>query len=1189
MPDSFVHLHVHTEYSMLDGAAKISPLFAEAQRLGMPAVAMTDHGNMYGSAEFFRQSKRSGVKPIIGIEAYIAPASRYHKKPIFWGQANQRGSDEFGEGGDVSGGGAYTHMTMLAADTTGLRNLFKLSSLASFDGYYRKPRMDRDLIAEHAQGIIATTGCPSGEVQTRLRLGQRAEAMQAASDYRDIFGPDNFYLELMDHGLPIERSVREGLLEIGRALDLRPIATNDSHYVTQDQAETHAALLCVQSGKTLDDQNRFKFEGDGYYLKSAVEMRTYWDTEIPGAADNTLLIAERIEPYDEVYAEVNRMPRFPLAEGETEDLLLRREVEQYTPSRFPNGLAPEYQQRIEIELGVISQMGFPGYFLVVGDLVRWAKSQKIAVGPGRGSATGSLVAYILQITDLDPIEHSLIFERFLNPERVSPPDIDLDFDERRRGEVMEYTVNKWGAENVAQVITFGTIKTKAALKDAARVLHGQPGFSIADRISKALPPPIFAKDIPLAGIFDPQHERYPEATEVRALVESDPQVAKIMDTARGLEGLTRNAGVHACAVILSSQPLLEVIPLWKRDDGSVITGWDFPACEEIGLLKMDFLGLRTLTVIDDTLEEVRTNHGVDIDLATLTLDDPATYELLGRGDTLGVFQLDGGPMRDLLRRMQPKKFGDIAAVLALYRPGPMAANAHTDYAERSNGRQKIKPIHPELKDALEPILGETYHLLVYQEQVMAIAQQLAGYSLGGADLLRRAMGKKKKEIIEKEFERFRAGMTGKGSSPESIQTLWDVMLPFAGYAFNKSHTAGYGLVSYWTAYLKANYQAEFMAAQLTSIGDNKDKSAIYLAECRRMGIKVLPPDINESGLYFAAAGSDIRFGLGAIRNVGANVVQSIIATRKKKGRFTSFTDFLEKAELVCCNKRTIESLIKAGAFDSFGHTRLSLNQVHEEAVDAVTGLKRQEAIGQFDLFGSYSGTATQADNSPLAHLALRNEEWPRKDLLMHEREMLGLYVSAHPLDGAERILRKHAPKPIATVLDEAPKEGEVVMSGMITTVDRRVNKQGEPWAIVTLEDLDASIEVLFFAKSYSVLHEALVADTAVAVKGRVNWREDKMSVFGSEVIPLDISDAEHNPNTPPAFVLRADVSKLDHDVAMELRGTLLAHKGSTPVHIVLRREGREAPLVLAIDNYPVTVGSALVSELKAISGITVAT
>ncbi|MGH3770604.1 MAG: DNA polymerase III subunit alpha [Pseudonocardiaceae bacterium] len=1171
---------------MLDGAAKVSPLFAEAQRLGMPAVAMTDHGNMYGSAEFYRASRKSGVKPIIGIEAYIAPASRHYKKPIFWGQADQRGSDEFGEGGDVSGSGAYTHMTMLAASATGLRNLFTLSSRASFEGYYRKPRMDRDLISEYAKGIIATTGCPSGEVQTRLRLGQRAEALQAASDYRDIFGAENFFLELMDHGLPIERSVREGLLEIGRTLDLKPLATNDSHYVTQDQAETHAALLCVQAGKTLDDPTRFKFDGDGYYLKSAAEMRTYWDAEVPGAADNTLLIAERIESYDEVYAEVNRMPRFPLQEGETEDLLLRRDVEKYTPSRFPDGLTPEYRERIDIELGVISQTGFPGYFLVVGDLVRWAKSQKIAVGPGRGSATGSLVSYILHITDVDPIEHSLIFERFLNPERVSPPDIDLDFDDRRRGDVVQYTVDKWGAENVAQVITFGTIKTKAAIKDAARVLHGQPGFSIADRISKALPPAVAAKDIPLSGIFDPQHPRYTEATEVRSLAETDPQVGKIMDTARGLEGLVRNAGVHACAVIMSSQPLLDVIPLWMRDDRSIITGWDYPSCEDIGLLKMDILGLRTLTVIDDTIKAVSTTHGVDIDLSTLTLDDKPAYELLSRGDTLGVFQLDGAAMRDLLRRMQPKKFGDIAAVLALYRPGPMAANAHIDYAERSNGRQPIKPIHPDLKDALEPILGETYHLLVYQEQVMAIAQRLAGYSLGSADLLRRAMGKKKKEILEKEFERFRKGMMDNGLSGEATQTLWDVMLPFSGYAFNKSHTAAYGMISYWTAYLKANYPAEFMAAQLTSTGDNKDKSAIYLAECRHMGIKVLPPDVNDSGLYFAAAGSDIRFGLGAVRNVGANVVQSIIATRKKKGRYTSFTDFLDKVELVCCNKRTIESLIKAGAFDSFGHTRLSLVQIHEEAVDAVTGLKRQEAIGQFDLFGGYGGTPAPADSSPLAHLALRPEEWPRKQLLVHEREMLGLYVSAHPLDGAERILRKHAPKPIAAVLDEAPKEGEIVVSGMIAAVDRRVNKQGEPWAIVTLEDLDASIEVLFFAKSYSVLSEQLVTDTAVAIQGRVNWRDDKISVFGSSVIPLDISDAEKNPGGAPPFMLRVEASQLDQEAAVELRSTLVANKGDTPLHILLCHGTRKTEI--AIEDYPVTVSSALLGELKSIRGITIA-
>ncbi len=1186
MSDSFVHLHVHTEYSMLDGAAKVAPLFAEVARLGMPAVAMTDHGNMYASAEFYRKAKGAGIKPIIGIEAYVAPVSRYHKKPVFWGQLYQRSVDGSGMGGDVSGAGAFLHMTMLAENATGLRNLFRLSSRASFEGTYRKPRMDRDLIAEHASGIIATTGCPSGEVQTRLRLGQAEQALQAASDYRDIFGPDNFFLELMDHELAIERSVREGLLDIGRRLGLRPLATNDSHYVTQDQASAHEVLLCVQSGKTMDDPNRFKFEGEGYFLKPADEMRGYWDKEVPGAADTTLLIAERVGSYAEVYDEVDRMPRFPLAEGETEDLLLRREVEQYAPERFPGGMTQPYLDRVEIELGVISQMGFPGYFLVVGDLVRWAKRQKISVGPGRGSATGSLVAYILQITDLDPIEHSLIFERFLNPERVSPPDIDLDFDERRRGEVMDYTVNKWGAANIAQVITFGTIKTKAAIKDAARVLHGQPGFSIADRITKALPPAVAAEDIPLAGIFDPAHPRYTEATEVRSLSETDPQVGKIMDTARGLEGLVRNAGVHACAVIMSSQPLLDVIPLWMRDDGSIITGWDYPSCEDIGLLKMDFLGLRTLTVISDAVEAVKTNHGRDIDTATLGLDDKATYKLLASGHTLGVFQLDGAAMRSLLRALAPTHFGDIAAVLALYRPGPMAANAHLNYAERSNSRQAIAPIHPELREALEPILGETYHLLVYQEQVMAIAQQLAGYSLGGADLLRRAMGKKKKEIIEKEFQRFWDGMTSRGFSGEATQTLWDVMLPFAGYAFNKSHTAGYGLVSYWTAYLKANYPTEFMAAQLTSIGDNKDKSAVYLAECRRMGIRVLPPDVNDSGLRFAAVGRDVRFGLGAVRNVGANVVASIIKTRETKGRFASFTDFLDKVDLVCCNKRTIESLIKAGAFDSFGHTRQSLIRVHEEAVDAVTGLKREQERGQYDLFGGDGSSPASPDSSPLAHLKFDPQEYPRKQLLAYEREMLGLYVSAHPLEGAERILRKHAPKPLAALVDEAPAEGEIVVAGMIVSVDKRVNKSGEPWAIVMLEDLDASMEVLFFAKSYSVLSEDLIPDTTVAIKGRVNWRDDKMSVFGSAVIPLDISDAERNPGGAPPFVLRVEASQLDQEAAVELRSTLVANRGDTPLHILLCHGARKTEI--AVKDFPVAVSSALLGELKSIRGITVA-
>lgn len=1188
--DPFVHLHVHTEYSMLDGAAKVGALFTEAQRLGMPAVGMTDHGNMYGADEFYQQARKAGIKPIIGIEAYVAPNSRYHKKPVFWGEAKQRSTDEFGEGGDVSGAGAYTHMTMLAGNATGLRNLFILSSRASFEGFYKKPRMDRELIADHAEGIIATTGCPSGEVQTRLRLNQFNEAMRAASDYRDIFGEENFFLELMDHGLPIERRVREDLLRIGKELNLKPLATNDSHYVTADQAESHGALLCVQSGKTLSDESRFKFHGDGYYLKSAAEMREYWDSEVPGAADNTLLIAERVESYEDAWTYQDRMPRITSEAGKSEREQLASEIEHYLPTRYPDGVTEECRERINLELDVLDGKGYCAYFLVVGDITRWAKSEGIHVGPGRGSAAGSLLAYILHITNLDPLAHGLIFERFLNPERDSPPDIDLDFDDRRRDEVLEYAINKYGRDKVAQVITFGKIKTKAAIKDAARVHHGQPGFAIADKISKALPPPVAAKDIPLEGIVDPEHERYTEAAEVRSLVESDQSVSQIFDTARGLEGLIRNAGVHACAVILSSQPLLGTVPLWKRDDGMIITGWDYPSCEAIGLLKMDFLGLSNLTILGDALRMVRENHDADIDLSTLSLDDPNTYALLARGESLGVFQLEGGGMRELLKRMQPTHFADIVACNALYRPGPMEVNAHMDYADRKNKRKPVEPIHPELSEDLKDILDETYGLIVYQEQIMAIAQRVASYSLGRADILRRAMGKKKKEVLDQEFEGFRDGMLGNGYSMEAIDTLWSTVLPFAGYAFNKSHAAGYALVAYWTAYLKANYPAEYMAALLTSNGDNKDKMAVYLAECRRMGVRVLSPDVNDSRETFTAVGADVRFGLSAIRNVGTNVVSSVVATRQEQGRYNSFTDFLDKSEMVVCNKRVVESLIKAGAFDSLGHARMSLVQQHESAVDAVIGLKRQQAMGQFDLFGADSGDGSGEDSSPLAHMAFGSEEWPRKQLLSYEREMLGLYVSAHPLDGAQRLLAPYQDTGIAELVSGERESGgsgggkeQVKIAGMISGIQRRINKNGQPWAIVTLEDLDAGVEVLFFPKSYEMFADCLVEDTAIAVKGRINEREGTISVFASDAVPVDISAAETDPGAEPAFVIKVPVNRVDESLVAELKRTLRAHSGTTPVHVKLQSARGTTRLALSSDFF-VSTENGLQGELKGLLG-----
>ncbi|MCW2506359.1 MAG: polymerase alpha subunit, partial [Actinomycetia bacterium] len=850
MSDSFVHLHVHTEYSMLDGAARLDDLFAKTAEMGMPALAMTDHGNVFGAYDFWKKAKAHGVKPIIGIEAYVAPGSRFDKSRVRWGDG---GED------DVSGGGAYTHMTMLATSTEGMHRLFRLSSLASLEGFYYKPRMDKELLAQHVRpnlDLIATTGCPSGEIQTYLRMGNYEAAKRSAGEFRDIFGHDNFYCELMDHGIAIERRVQKDLIRLARDLDLPFVATNDLHYTNPEDAKAHEVLLCVQSGKTMADPGRFKLDANDFYLKTPQEMRILW-SEFPAACDNTLLIAERCEMAFEEGRDL--MPRVDVPPGYTEQTFLREQVHAGLRDRFAAKAMPvpeAHRVQADYEVDVICNMGFPGYFLVTADLCRHAKENGIRVGPGRGSAAGSVVAWALRITDLDPIEHKLLFERFLNPERISMPDIDLDFDERRRGDMIRYATEKYGEERVSQIITYGTIKAKQAIKDSARVL-GYP-FVTGDKITKVLPPPVMGKDISLSGIFDPTHKRYGEAGEFRALYESDPDAKAVVDTAKGLEGLKRQWGVHAAGVILCREPLMDVIPIHRREqDGAIITQFDMGACETLGLLKMDLLGLRNLTDLDDCLKHIEANRGETVVLEDLPLTDKATYDLLARGDTLGVFQMEGGGMRALLRAMVPTTFEHISAVGALYRPGPMGANAHNDYADRKNGRKPVVPIHPELEESLAEVLGDTFGLIVYQEQVMAIAQQLAGYTLGNADLLRRAMGKKKKEILDKEYVPFRDGMLANGYSEQAVKTLWDILVPFSDYAFNRAHTAGYGLVSYWTGFLKANYPAEYMAALLTSVRDDKDKSALYLAECRRMGIKVLPPDVNDSDSDFTPRGTDI--------------------------------------------------------------------------------------------------------------------------------------------------------------------------------------------------------------------------------------------------------------------------------------------------------------------------------------------
>jgi DNA polymerase-3 subunit alpha len=1165
--DSFVHLHVHTEYSMLDGAARLPELFARTAEMGMPALAMTDHGNVFGAYDFYKSARAAGVRPIIGMEAYLTPGtSRFERRRVRWADG---GAD------DVSGGGAFTHMTLLAESTEGMHNLFRLSSRASLEGFFYKARADRELLATYAKDLIGTTGCPSGEIQTWLRIGDYAKARASAAEFQDIFGKDSFLLELMDHGLGIETRVRDGLLQIGRDLGLPMIATNDLHYTNAEDADAHEALLCVQSGKTLADPSRFKFDARDFYLKSPAEMRDLWADRngLPEACDNTLLIAERCHvEFNEV---ANYMPRFPVPAGEDEHSWFVKEVEVGLVARYPQGISDEVRKRADYEVSVILQMGFPGYFLVVADFINWAKSRGIRVGPGRGSGPGSIAAYAMRITDLDPLQHGLIFERFLNPHRVSMPDFDVDFDERRRGEVIRYVSDKYGEDRVAQIVTYGTIKAKQAVKDSARVL-GYP-FAMGERITKAMPAAVMGKDVPLRSLFDADHARYNEGGELRALYDSEPDVRTVVDTAQGLEGLKRQWGVHAAGVIMSSDPLIDVIPIMRREqDGAIITQFDYPTCEQLGLIKMDFLGLRNLTVLEDALHNIKTNRDVRVVLEELALDDPKAFDLLGHGDTLGVFQLDGGPMRSLLRSMRPDSFEDISAVGALYRPGPMGANSHNEYADRKNNRKPATPIHPELAEPLADILGDTHGLIVYQEQVIAIAQKVAGYSLGEADLLRRAMGKKKKAELDAQFETFSAGMRERGFSVGAVTALWNTLVPFSDYAFNKAHSAAYGLVSYWTAYLKANYPAEYMAALLTSVKDDKDKSAVYLNECRRMGIKVLPPDVNESDADFTPVGSDIRFGLSAIRNVGGNVVAEIVRTREAKGKFSDFADFMAKVPPLVCNKRVIDSLIKAGAFDEQGHVRRALSAIHESVVDQFIDIKRNEAMGQDSLFGP----AEQGEFGGVDLTIPNIDEWDKQTLLGYEREMLGLYVSDHPLLGQEHVLANSTDATIGQLIaDEDRPEGSlVIIGGLVTSIQRKRTKRGDLWAVATVEDLEGALEVMLFPSTYQSAAHLLVEDTIVLVKGRLKRRDDQPELHATDVTAPDLT---HRPTGPVVITLAAKRCTLP--LVEQLKDVLRTHPGGTEVRLRLQ-SGESTKLLRLDERLRVTPSAALMADLKALLG-----
>lgn len=1487
---SFVHAHVHTDYSALDGAAKIQSLVEKVVELGQPGVAVTDHGNSQGTHELWKAAKEHDINAILGQEFYVAPSgySRTHRSPVFYGESG--GEDKRERSNDVSGNGAYTHMTIWAENNDGKFNLFKLSTLAYLEGKYMKPRIDIESLSEYSKGLIGTTGCPSGEIQTRLRLGQWDEAIKYASQMQDILGKDNYYCEIMDHGLEIERVVKPDLLRLSKELKIPLIATNDTHYVNSDQVESHDHLLCISGGSTIDAEKRFKFSGNSYYIKSAEEMRELFKDH-PEACDNTLELNERCNvSFDE---NADLMPKYDVPEGTTDKEFLSQEVIRLIPDRVAKWDTMDeekqnaYFKQAEYECGIINLMGFASYFLVVADFVQWAKDNKIAVGPGRGclteetnvltpqgyveiktikpgdevydtdgtivvvpetfaypvedenlitlntengtkksltvdhkvlvkressygnntewikakelavgdkmvipkrnlsknpartqsakdlgslvallhartthqgtrvefddvdsvnraktlfksaynrelkseeytviddaalaylashsfedtlngllhqdknhhqalgfvtelaslgyvgsldnhqykifeqvskgvgayfsdgvdlcledngsdvyyneiisiqsdsyegevydftvptthsyitdsgivhnSAGGCLVAYALSITDIDPIKHGLIFERFLNPDRVSMPDIDIDFDDKRRGEVIEYVTNKYGQDKVSQIITYTMIKAKSALKDATRILDFP--YALGDTLSKKLPPDVAGKGMKLYEIYDVDHERYGEAEEFRDFVEKgtalfSPQMCKrVLEVALGIEGYLRTTGIHAAGVIMSSHPIAGIIPMMdpstadkesskedkkkkkKTEEAPVlttVTQYDYPTCESLGLLKMDFLGLRNLTIITDALKYVKENHGVEMtldDIIHSELDDKKTYELLQRGEASSIFQLESAGMRSLLKSMAPTGFNDIVAVLALYRPGPMGMDSHIAYADRKNDREPVTPIHPELEEPLKEILGETFGLIIYQEQIMQIAQKVAGYSLAQADLLRRAMGKKKKSELDKQEENFVNGMKERGYSKEAFQALWDTLLPFADYAFNKSHSAGYALLSYTTAYLKAHYPEEYMAAVLTSVSGTPDKTAIYLNECKKMGIEVNPPSISLSDKNYSAKMKKILFGLNSVRGLGEQTVDDILKYRTQTN-YCSVPSMLENLPVGALNKKVFEGLIFGGALDEFGYTRRGLNENLVPMLSNVKKRRNEQEDGEVSLFEAYEVEL------PEIHIP-DVREYSKKEKLSRERHILGLYLSDHPLSSMGATLESQADRTILDIRSNPPRESsdfgageKTVIAGVITSAIEKTTRKGEKMLTATVEDVTGEIDIIAFPKTYKAMGE-IVQDDIYKIAGTIRNEEDRgisMIVDSYETLEID----EETGKVP--MWLKMYDKEATEDSVDELKEILQRNPGETPVRVSMKRSDGSVVNIRLGSEYTVKSSPVFSQKLMALFG-----
>ncbi|HMD46610.1 MAG TPA: DNA polymerase III subunit alpha [Acidimicrobiales bacterium] len=1191
---SFTHLHTHTEFSMLDGAARVGDLVAAAVEDGQPALGITDHGNMYGVLDFYKACRAAGVNPVIGTEAYMAAESR-HERPVRRGKVDDTG-------GDVEGGQKlYYHLTLLAETTPGYRNLLKLSSAAYLEGYYYKPRVDWELLERHHDGLIATTGCLGGVVLQALLAGDRDRAQRLAGRLQDIFGRDNLFVELQDHGIAEQRRTNPQLIEIARRLGAPLLATNDSHYTHREDSVAHDALLCVQTGALIDDPKRFKFEGTEHYLKSAAEMRHLFD-EVPEACDNTLLIAERAN----VEIELGRpsLPEFPVPDGvggatydERAMAYLRQITTEGARRRYGDVLPDEVRARLDYELGVIGDMGFAAYFLVVWDLIRYARETGIRVGPGRGSAAGCCVAYCLGIVDLDPIRYDLLFERFLNPGRKQMPDIDMDFDERFRAEMIRYAAERYGSDHVAQIITFSTIKARAAVRDAARVL-GLP-YIVGDRIAKAMPPLVMGRDTPLAACLDkiPGHEDgYGAAAELRTMYDADPEAKQVIDVAKGLEGLRRQDGIHAAAVVITRDPLTEYLPIQRKpdsgvdpEDAPIVTQYEMHGVEELGLLKMDFLGLRNLSVIERALDLVEQASGQRPDIDGVPLDDEGVFAMLGRGESIGVFQLEGRPMRALMRSLAPTSFDDVAALVALYRPGPMAANMHNDYADRKNGRKPVSYLHPDL----EPILRDTQGLMIYQESVMRVAQKFAGYTLEEADNLRKACGKKIRALIAAEREKFVAGCVTQGYVEELGTQLFDIIEPFADYAFNKSHSYGYGLVAYQTAWLKVHHPVEYMAALLTSVKDDKDKTAVYLAECRALGIEVVVPDVNRSAAEFTpnppteSSGPGIVFGLAAVRNVGESLVERIVNERQAGGPFADIYDFCRRVDPVVLNKRTMESLVKGGAFDSLGHPRKGLCLVLDDIVDRTIERRREHEVGIATLFSSVDATDGSSDHGRWegTRVPIAEVEFDKSPRLAFEKEMLGLYISDHPLLGLESALSRHTDCTLGEMRDAGAGdptdgygggEGMVrAVGGVVTELKRQYTKKGDLMARFVLEDLQASMEVFVFPKVMTDYGALLENDAVVVVRGRIDLRDEQPKIVAMEIRRPELEAADGSGELRIALPLGV----LTDSTVVSLKDILVEHPGASPVLLHVGTKVLRLPPEFNVDSR-----NGLVGELKKLLG-----